>query len=69
MSNDLGTMTIETHDGHRYDLRLCKSGKNTELAVEDWEKLMGHFIVTYYDHIVVNIDGEGDIFLATVFYR
>ena len=67
MTTDLATMTIETPDGYRYDLSLSKNEETTQINGEEWEDLLEQFGVTYYDRIVVNMDGDGDIFLASIF--
>ena len=57
-------MKIVTQDGFLYELDLNKAEEQERTLIPggDWEGLIEHYCLYYYDQIVVNLDGDQEFF-------
>ena len=62
-----GEIKIVTQHGFVYELVLNKEEGRTQITGGDWDDLIEHYGVYYYDQIIVNLDGDHEFFRVTVF--
>ena len=62
-----GAMKIVTQHGFLYELDLNKEEERTQITGGDWDDLIEHYGLYYYDQITVNLDGDHEFFRSTIF--
>ena len=60
-------MKIVTQHGFFYELDLHKQDGRTLVTGIEWNEIIEHYGLYYYDHITVNSDGDYEFFSSTIF--
>ena len=60
-------MKIVTQHDFLSELHLHKQDGRTLVTGIEWNEIINHYGLYYYDHITVNLDGDHEFFSSTVF--